>query len=166
VLLPHPVAQQRADVDRRHLEARVARRPAHPRHRRGWQREGEIEIGGQRAGRLLGADLALVGVDDVGVDALEGGEGVADAEAGGGDGLDHVAGQRSSQAAAVVIAEHRGEVVARRRQPAHEGVVGHDATHGAGQRREPPRAHGEARGVGDDVLELVGLVEHDHIVVR
>ena len=137
---------------------------AHPRHRCLREGEGQVEVGGQRSGRLLGAQLALVHVDHVAADAPQGIEDLADAGPRRHDGVGD-GGRHRAQAATLVGNEAGGESVAGTGEASGEALVGHDPAHRAGQCREAAGAHGEAGGIGDHVLELVGLVEHHDVVL-
>ena len=144
---------------------------------RGWRRrppthatcpragERGVEVLGQRDGRLLGADSALVGVGHVGRDGPQRGQQGSTGRRPCGERVADGVGQRAPGAAADVGREGVGQPVPASARGAEQLVVVDDPAGQPGQVGEAAGAEATAGGVGDDVLELVGLVDHDHVVL-
>ena len=165
--VPHVGGQHRADVDRRHLEAGIAGAARRPTPRGLGDGEGGVEVDGERAGRLLGPDLALVDVDHLGRDGAQAGQHLVDAAAAGDEwrrrcrpAADRAGGGRGG--AGGVPASASPAASSRPGAPSSATHPPDDAGRGRVKRPAPTAKPGRRR---DDVLELVGLVEHDDVVL-
>ena len=163
--LPHHRPQHRGDIDRGDHQRRPVGGALHPSDVSGRHRERGIEVGGQRRSGARGAQLALLHLVELVVDLAQRGQDLFDIAARRRERAGDAVGQRSGKAHADVGGKSSGQRRADGDDRRGQLLGGEHLAHRAGQRDEPSGAEGDASRVGDRVLELVGLVEHDDIVL-
>ena len=165
-LRPHAFGHRRTDIERRHLESGRISRPGHERDVALAAFDGDVELLDRPPGHGLGAEAALLRILVLGVDGDERLVGATQPQAGVGQHLLDRIGQRCREPIADVRRERVAQPLGDLGDRADQLRIVEDPPHDAGQRRESPRCDLDADGVAHDVLEDVGLVEDDDVVIR
>ena len=100
----------------------------------------------------------------VGGDGAQSGRRPLDASAGERERVSEVVGEGLRQPAPDVSGDDLAPPIAHVVERSRELRIRDHRTDGASQEAEPARCERDARGRGDDLLELVGLVDHDDLV--
>ncbi len=162
---PHPVGHRRADVERRNLEPGRIPRSRHEGDVALASFDRDVELLDRASGHGLGAEAALLRILVLGVDGDERLVRTTQPQASVGEHLLHRVGQRGRESIADVRCQRIAQALGDLGDRADQRRVVDDPSHDAGQGRESPRGDLDADRVAHDVLEDMGLVEHDDVVL-